>query len=114
MTTCGLGQNLYLDPDGNAFSCYAYHRPHSWLGNVFEQGLGKVLESQGFRDLTQCTVDAIEKCRTCEFRYLCGGVCRAWGGETSQRDMSVAPPNCEHPQSRVRSLLAAAETYLRT
>jgi uncharacterized protein len=113
MVTCGLGQNLYLEPDGNAFPCYAYHRPHSWLGNVFEQTLGKVLDSQGFRDLAQCTVDTGEKCRACEFRYLCGGACRAWGGEASQQDIHAAPPNCDDLQNRARSLLAAAETYLR-
>jgi uncharacterized protein len=112
--TCGLGQNLYVEPDGNAFPCYAYHRPHSWLGNVFEQGLAKVLDSQGFRDLAGCTVDTIEKCQVCEFRYLCGGACRAWGGEASQQDIHAAPPNCEHLQSRARALLLAAEAYLRT
>lgn len=41
--TCGIGQNLYVEPSGEAFPCYAYHKPHSFLGNVIKEGLGKVI-----------------------------------------------------------------------
>ena len=112
--SCGIGQNLYVEPDGHSFPCYAYHRPHTWLGNIFAQGLAYVLASDGFRALSRCTVDTMQKCRECEIRYLCGGACRAWGNEANQRDLNAPPPNCEHLQSRGRALLAAAEAYLRT
>ena len=34
VASCGLGQNLYVEPSGESFPCYAYHQPHSYLGNV--------------------------------------------------------------------------------
>jgi uncharacterized protein len=111
--TCGIGQNLYVEPDGNSFPCYAYHRPHTRLGDVFGQGLASILASPAFRALTRCTVDTIEKCRDCDIRYLCGGACRAWGSEENQRGVNAAPPNCEHLRSRGRALIKVAEEYLR-
>jgi len=76
--TCGLGQNLYVEPDGGAYPCYAWCGPDKRLGNVLSDGLATVLDSAGFRELSRHDVDANEKCRVCEVRYLCGGMCKAW------------------------------------
>lgn len=77
--TCGLGQNIYIEPSGNALPCYAL-REFTGLGNVIEEGLSKIINSKKFKELGSHTVDTIEKCKTCRFRYLCGGACRAWVG----------------------------------
>jgi len=76
--TCGLGQNLYVEPDGGAYPCYAWCGPDKRLGNVLSDGLAAVLDSAAFRELSRHDVDTNEKCRTCEVRYLCGGMCKAW------------------------------------
>jgi len=76
--SCGLGQNLYVEPDGGAYPCYAWCGPDKRLGNVLSDGLATVLDSAGFRELSRHDVDANEKCRVCEVRYLCGGMCKAW------------------------------------
>ena len=110
--TCGLGQNLYVDPDGEAFPCYAFHGPHRRLGNVLEQGLSAVLESQGCRDLGGHSVDTNLKCRECDVRYLCGGACKAWGGELSETDLDAPPSDCSSLRKRAERLLCAAEDYL--
>ena len=112
VASCGLGQNLYVEPSGDSFPCYAYHQPHAYLGNVIELGLNQVLQSTGFRDLSAHNVDTNPKCHICEVRYLCGGACRAWGGEVTQGNLDRCPPDCEGLQRRGRRLLAAALQYL--
>lgn len=76
--SCGLGQNLYVEPNGGAYPCYAWCGPDKQLGNVVSDGLAAVLESAAFRSLARHDVDSNEQCRTCEVRYLCGGMCKAW------------------------------------
>lgn len=113
VASCGLGQNLYVEPSGQSFPCYAYHRPHSLLGNVLDRGLRSVVESEGFRNLACHHVDTNPKCRSCEVRYLCGGACRAWGGEASQRDLDTPPPDCDGLRARADRLQRAALQYCR-
>jgi len=112
--SCGIGQNLYIEPDGNAFPCYAYQEPHSFLGNVFEQGLKKVVESEKFRDLHEHTVDTNTKCKVCKYRYICGGACRAWGGEGTRYDLDAAPPECSGLYKRSEEIYHQAIDYLQS
>jgi len=111
-SSCGLGQNLYLEPSGHSFPCYAYHQTHAYLGNVIELGLNSVLESTGFRDLSGHDVDTNPKCSLCDLRYLCGGACRAWGGRSTQQNLDAQPPDCEGLHRRARGLQEAAIQYL--
>ncbi|MCX5769296.1 MAG: TIGR04083 family peptide-modifying radical SAM enzyme [Candidatus Hydrogenedentes bacterium] len=112
VSSCGLGQNLYVEPSGESFPCYAYHARHSLLGNVIENGLQSVLGSAVFQDLSRHNVDTNPKCRVCDVRYLCGGACRAWGGDQAQCDLDAAPAECEGLKRRAMGLLAAAQGYL--
>jgi uncharacterized protein len=114
VATCGLGQNLYVEPCGESFPCYAYHRRHSLLGNVLAgpEALATVLASLAFRDLSSHTVDTNPKCRTCDVRYLCGGACRAWGGERTQGNLDAPCPDCAGLIARATALDAAARRHL--
>jgi len=75
--TCGLGQNLYIEPDGGAYPCYAWCGPDKLLGNI-RDGLESILQNEAFKDLSRHHVDTNEKCKGCRVRYLCGGMCKAW------------------------------------
>jgi uncharacterized protein len=114
VSSCGLGQNLYVEPSGESFPCYAYHRRHSLLGNVLNgpAALGDVLASSAFRNLSSHTVDTNPKCQACEVRYLCGGACRAWGGSGAQHDLDAPPPECDGLLRRGLNLWATATKYL--
>jgi uncharacterized protein len=92
--SCGMGLNLYVEPDGNSFPCYAFHQKTKILGNIIEQGLTSVVRSGLFTSLRKATVDTNPKCKTCKFRYICGGACRAWGGELTQSNLNSPPPEC--------------------
>ena len=110
--TCGIGQNLYVEPSGESFPCYAFHLPHSHLGNVLESGLVAILDSPAFGDLACHGVDTNAGCRTCEMRYLCGGACRAWGGQASQYDLDTPPSECTGLRNRASRLYQAARDWL--
>jgi uncharacterized protein len=112
VASCGLGQNLYVEPDGAAFPCYAYHLHHARLGRATGDGLRAVLDREAFRELARHTVDTNPKCRACEVRYLCGGACRAWGGAATQHDLDALPPECVGLKRRAEALLADAERFL--
>jgi uncharacterized protein len=110
--SCGLGQNLYVEPSGEFFPCYAYHRPHSYLGNVIKDGLESVVVSDKFMSLRRHTVDTNSKCHSCIMRYLCGGACRAWGGEQAQHDLDAPPKECSGLRERAENLYNEALKYL--
>ena len=77
-STCGLGQNLYVEPDGTAYPCYAWCAPDKKLGDLGTETLGELLDGGGLFEYCRHDVDSNEKCRKCEVRYLCGGICKAW------------------------------------
>ena len=79
---------------------------------MVELGLVKVLESGPFFGLSSHTVDRNPKCRACDVRYLCGGACRAWGGERTQWDLDAPPPECDGLRRRADAVLQAAIAIL--
>ena len=113
--SCGMGQNVYIEPDGAAYPCYAWHGEHWKLGMVTGAGgLAAVVESSPFQRLGQATVNSNRACRACGLRYLCGGACRAWnrleGGE--QADLDAPPLDCSRLKARARGVLMSALEYL--
>ena len=112
--TCGIGQNLYVEPDGSAYPCYAWCSPETRLGSITLQGgLSAMLDSAAFRAVGEHTVNTNRACRACPLRYLCGGACRAWNridGETA--DLDAPPANCLALHARARSLLVGALDHL--
>jgi uncharacterized protein len=113
VNSCGMGDNLYVDPNGDAFPCYAFKKKHTYLGNVRIDGLEKTVKSVSFKDLSTHTVDTNPKCSRCRYRYLCGGACRAWGGEKTQIHLNTPPPNCEGLYQRAQEIYQFALNYLK-
>ena len=112
INTCGIGQNIYIQPDGSAYPCYAWATEASYLGNVRSDGLDAVIQGEAFTQIRGCSVDTIETCKECEYRYLCGGACRAWGNQ-NETDLNAAPPACGSFRESARALIDEAERFLR-
>jgi len=113
--TCGIGQNLYVEPDGSAYPCYAWCSPETRLGSIAPaNGLSAMLDSDAFRAVGEHTVNTNRACRACPLRYLCGGACRAWnrGDGEGAADLDAPPANCGALHARARSLLAGALDHL--
>jgi len=76
--SCGLCSNPHITPQGDIYPCWAYLDEGRPLGNV-RDGLKNVLNDflWGSRKNDFC-VDHSEKCKDCDVRYLCGGICRGY------------------------------------
>jgi uncharacterized protein len=112
--SCGIGQNLYVEPDGGAFPCYAWHGPAWQLGSLLDSPLETIVSSPGFARLRGHTVDTNRRCRACMLRYLCGGACRAWNNMhgAPQNDLDAGPRDCGGLERRAAQLLRTALTHL--
>lgn len=78
-TSCGIGQNLMVDSNGSTYACHVMkHKTNESLGNVNATGINDILQKQAFTDLTKHNVNNIKKCKSCDMRYLCGGMCMIW------------------------------------
>lgn len=111
VASCGIGQNLYVEPDGAAYPCYAWHGEPWRLGNINAPGgLESIVQAAAFRDLGCHTVVTNRQCRNCPLRYLCGGACRAWSRlpASAQTDLDAPPLDCSPLYRRARSLLVSA------
>jgi len=111
LKTCGIGKNLYVEPEGNAYPCVAWRTSIACIGNVFTDGLEQVLKSKQFATFAGRSVDTIQQCKECEFRYLCGGGCRAWNNE--EDGINAPPISCEHLRKRAKQLIQAAREFLK-
>jgi uncharacterized protein len=113
--SCGIGQNLYVEPDLAAYPCYAWHGEGWRLGSIGGgDGLDRMIASDAFRALGAHTVNTNRACRECAVRYLCGGACRAWNrvASDSQVDLDAPPVDCGALHARARSLLRSALDHL--
>ncbi len=113
--SCGIGQNLYVEPDGSAYPCYAWHGAAWKLGNVLDMGgVIQVVTGSAFKGLMDSTVDSNPVCHQCALRYLCGGACRAWSrlpGE-AQSDLNAPPSDCAKLRERALAMVLSARDYL--
>ena len=74
--------------------------------------MSSVLNSDKFKRLSFYDVDKIEKCNECEYRYLCGGACRAWSGEEAQYRLDAPPLECDGLKARAKEIVKTARKYL--
>lgn len=109
-SSCGIGQNLYVEPDGKTYPCYAWHGHQWYLGSIIADGLKVVINSDKFRELGKHTVNTNHRCSGCQLRYLCGGACRAWNQQAVglQMDLDASPLDCSTLHTRARSLFKSA------
>ena len=75
---CSLGDGeLSISCTGDVYPCQLLHNENFYLGNVHEKNLEEIYNSEKNAKFKFHTVKCIDKCKTCDFRYLCGGACQA-------------------------------------
>ena len=77
LNSCQLGSGLFVTADCEVFSCSGCVHPSQRLGVYGEETLEEVLASHSFGRLQTMPAKAQEQCRCCEYRYICGGACKA-------------------------------------
>lgn len=75
---CSIGDGeLSISCTGDVYPCQLLHNDDFILGNVRSSSLYDIYYSSQNERFKQNTVDTIEGCQDCDFRYLCGGTCQA-------------------------------------
>lgn len=75
---CAAGAKVAsVGHDGNVYPCHMLHVSDMCAGNILKDSLEEIaLNLHSFSSRCSC-VDDIAKCRDCDYRYYCGGGCRA-------------------------------------
>ena len=89
--TCWNGK-LAVDPDGNVFPCvFSRGLP---VGNVKTGSLREVTGGESLQSLWEITLEDVEDCRDCEYRYACFD-CRLQAFARTGRILAK-PPTCAY------------------
>ncbi len=96
---CSIGDgSLSISATGDIYPCQLLHTESLCVGNVRDGDIiDTIRASQIFVKLAAMTVDTIEGCRDCAFRYFCGGACRARAFYETGK-IGIASPFCIYEQ----------------
>ena len=107
---CALGDaEVSISRSGDVYPCQLLHFDAFKLGNVKDSSFDEIYNSARADEFKRHTVDAIEKCRDCDLKFLCGGSCQARHfSETGSLD--VAGDFCDYERAAiVDGLIESAE-----
>lgn len=76
---CAVGnQELSISATGDVYPCQLLHYPEFLIGNIHSAPISELWHNSSIVErCARLTVDAIEGCKDCAFKYICGGACRA-------------------------------------
>ena len=105
---CDIGHRMHVEPNGDAYPCYTICSQGHFLGNLTQIKVADIIHSNKFLGYCDIGVDTNEKCKNCEVRYLCGGMCQIH----IQDENNVNSGNffCDHKQELLDYLVEAGVT----
>ena len=103
ISPCGGGRCFFaLAPNGDLFPCSEFIGLEQFCGgNLFQDSIPAVLESEPFRQVTGRKVEDIEPCGHCAIRHFCGSPCPAEAHEMNGA-MQRTGAFCEFYEEQVR------------
>ena len=77
-----LGKTMAIHPDGNCYICHSMHDQDCYIGNYKSMEIVDVMKAwqrliKNPKTINIFSVDGSDKCKSCNLRYLCGGLCAA-------------------------------------
>lgn len=73
---CEVGKEMVsIAADGSIYPCHMLHDNELRMGNILQDELGSILKSEE-NVFNFLTVEEVNGCKDCSYRYLCGGGCR--------------------------------------
>ncbi len=108
ISPCGAGRCFFaVAANGDVFPCSEFVGLSAFrAGNIFEDDLAAVLDSEACKSVTNRRVENIEPCKGCPIRHFCGAPCPA---EAHTMNGSIARIGgfCEFYEEQVRYALRA-------
>lgn len=76
---CAMGDGeISISATGDVYPCQLLHDAKFLAGNTHEQSIIEIYEkSKNLKHCQNLTVNENKGCKTCAFKYICGGSCRA-------------------------------------
>ncbi|WMJ79418.1 radical SAM protein [Clostridium sp. MB40-C1] len=76
-TRCEAGRKfISVAADGTVYPCHMLHSDELKLGNILDKNLKDIIISKT-NPFLNISVDSLEGCKDCKYKYFCGGNCRA-------------------------------------
>lgn len=94
---CGGGYyEIALDANGDIYPCQMFVKEKFKMGNIFELPNGVIELSEINERFMRRNLTAVNECKNCQYKYLCGGGCPAVS-YLLFGDLNVAPkPVCDY------------------
>ena len=91
---CGFGNSLIsIGYNGNVYPCHMLHYDDCIMGNVATKSLKEILSVPDF-DTRDISVDKVTGCKSCDYKYICGGGCRG-RSFLKYKDFAHKDPYCK-------------------
>jgi radical SAM protein with 4Fe4S-binding SPASM domain len=102
---CGMGNSeIFINELGNVYPCRMTYSDEYYLGNMLTDDLAAI--QKNVERLTKdLTVDSLESCKSCDYKYLCGGGCRMYHCAYTGSIYKSHPPLCDMLKWQFESLL---------
>lgn len=77
-SSCGAGKNtISIDARGCVYLCHMLHTEEFYMGNILVDSWDSIFTNIRKQKLTTHDVDKIDECMNCEYKFFCGGGCKA-------------------------------------
>ncbi len=95
-TTCGAGRNMIsVDSLGNVFPCHMLQSEAFKVGNILTDSEDEILRKCSECGIVCSSVETVEKCKACQFRYFCRNGCKARAYYSSGEELNHPDMYCE-------------------
>lgn len=84
---------ISVSANGDVYPCHMFHVTELRLGSALERNISDLLNEETAKHIRSANVDSTIECRNCEYKYLCGGGCRAHAYYYT-KDINGKDPNC--------------------
>ncbi|MDR1324616.1 MAG: radical SAM protein [Treponema sp.] len=102
---CGMGiSEIFINERGDVYPCRMTYSNEYYLGNILTCSMSTIQKNVE-RITNDLTVDSIESCKVCNYKYVCGGGCRMYHCAYTGSIYKSHPPLCDTLKWQLESLL---------
>lgn len=105
---CGSGINTCaVGADGEVYPCPSFQDRRLSAGNIREKRFSDIwTDSKTFIELRKLRVESLnEQCATCDFRYFCGGGCRAQATNGGKKPLNSVSSKCDTYKRNIQEIM---------
>ena len=109
---CGVGEGqISISYSGDVYPCSLLHNPKFKAGNITENSLTEIYNSAAMNKIKFHTAEHIDKCRSCDFKLICGGSCQA-RNFLERGDLDKGGDFCEYDRlAIIHEIINSAELH---